>query len=168
MLFLHVVGIWTADVAPCALVADAEAFEQAIELGHDAGVATYNIACCEALMGDADGAMRALEKAFDAGFDDELYDIWVVNSDGSDPKNLTNGRFNNQSPYWAMEHVILFTSDRGGDWDIYSMSPEGRDLKQLTNTSRIDETTPSWPQAASLSVTTVGKLATTWGNIKSR
>ena len=106
--------------------------------------------------------------AFGAGFDDEFYDIWVVNSDGTDWANLTNGRFNNQSPYWAMENAILFTSDRGGDWDIYSITPEGRDLKQLTNTNRIDETNPSFPQGASLSVTTVGKLSTRWGNIKSQ
>ena len=108
--------------------------------------------------------------AFGAGFDDEFYDIWVVNSDGSGAKNLTNGKFNNQNPYWPTEDIILFESDRGGDWDIYSISPSGGNLKKLTNTSAIDEVDASCPQAAAvaLSVTTIGKLATTWRNIKSR
>ncbi len=46
------------------------AFEEALDLEYNPGASMYNIACCDALMGDADGAMRWFEKAMGAGFDD--------------------------------------------------------------------------------------------------
>jgi len=46
------------------------AFQEALDLGYRAGAATYNIACCLALQGDAAGAMRWLDRAVEAGFDD--------------------------------------------------------------------------------------------------
>ena len=45
------------------------AFQKAIELGHNEGAASYNIACGYALKGDADHAFEWLHKAMDEGFD---------------------------------------------------------------------------------------------------
>ncbi len=38
---------------------------------------------------------------------------------------------------------IVFSSDRGGDFEIYSMLPDGSDLKRLTNNSGYDDM-PAW------------------------
>lgn len=43
-------------------------FRRQAELGFAPGIAVYNIACCHAIMGDADAAIAALRDAFDAGF----------------------------------------------------------------------------------------------------
>jgi len=48
----------------------ADAFEEALDLGHNPGTSMYNIACCQAMMGEAGRAMSWLEKAIEAGFDD--------------------------------------------------------------------------------------------------
>jgi len=48
----------------------AEAFEEAMELGHSPGASAYNVACCHALQGDAGRAITWLERAAEAGFDD--------------------------------------------------------------------------------------------------
>jgi beta-lactamase regulating signal transducer with metallopeptidase domain/Flp pilus assembly protein TadD len=50
----------------------ADAFEEALDLGHNPGTSMYNIACCHALMGEAGRAMSWLEKATEAGFDDPV------------------------------------------------------------------------------------------------
>ena len=47
-----------------------ELFERALALDHRAATAMYNIACCHALLGEADAAMGWLERAQDAGMDD--------------------------------------------------------------------------------------------------
>jgi len=110
---------------------------------------------------------------FDAGFDDEFYDIWYCDTDGGNVVNLTNGVFNNQNPYWATPTDILFNSDSGGDWDIYSGHPDTLVLTNLTNTPDINEGDASYPQmladgGAGTGVEPGSKLSTTWGAIKSR
>jgi beta-lactamase regulating signal transducer with metallopeptidase domain/Flp pilus assembly protein TadD len=60
----------------------AEAFEQALDLEYRPGTSMYNVACCHALMGDADRAIDWLEKAMAAGFDDPEN---LVNDSDFDP-----------------------------------------------------------------------------------
>src|SRR5688572_7845941 len=38
---------------------------------------------------------------------------------------------------------ILFYSDRNGNWDIFSIHPDGRALRQITH-SLFNETEPNW------------------------
>jgi TolB protein len=57
-------------------------------------------------------------------------DIWVIDADGSDLRNLTNNDRNNIQPAWSPDgRYIAFSS--GGD--IYVMDADGANLRKLTN-----------------------------------
>ncbi len=51
-------------------------------------------------------------------------DIWVVNIDGSQKVNLTNGQYTNVEPTWSPDGRILFVSNRAGIDNIWSIGPE--------------------------------------------
>ena len=62
------------------------------------------------------------------------YDVFSANSDGSNPKQLTN------TPGYDAETTItldgkklVFTSMRDGDLDIYTMDADGKNVRRLTN-----------------------------------
>jgi TolB protein len=73
------------------------------------------------------------------------YDIWVVNSDGSDARNITNyPRGAEGSPTWSPTgDFIAFTSDRntGGTPQLFVMNANGTNPRRLT-TERVDR--PTW------------------------
>ena len=47
---------------------------------------------------------------------------------------LTAGPQNDNFPAWSPKgDRILFTSDRDGDWELYTIRPDGSDLKRLTH-----------------------------------
>jgi TolB protein len=50
-------------------------------------------------------------------------DIWVVNTDGSEPVRLTEGHGTAYSPFWAKDGRTYFTSTRGGKETIWSVRP---------------------------------------------
>lgn len=53
-------------------------------------------------------------------------DLYRMNQDGSDIRQLTTNQHNmNRSPVYASSGQLLFTSDRAGNTDIWSMSPDG-------------------------------------------
>ncbi|MDF1798115.1 MAG: M56 family metallopeptidase [Planctomycetota bacterium] len=62
-------------------------FERELELGHGVATATYNLACCDALMGDVQGGLGHLAKAMRMGFDQ----VDLLKSDG-DLDNLRSSR----------------------------------------------------------------------------
>jgi hypothetical protein len=68
-----------------------------------------------------------------------------MNADGSNQVNLTPD--SNQSEYnpsWSPDGTkIVFTSNRDGDEEIYSMDAEGRNITRLTN-SPLRDYGPSW------------------------
>ena len=58
------------------------------------------------------------------------------------PKRLTN--IKDAYPLLSPDgSKILFESDRTGNWEIYVMNPDGKDVVQLTNNTAPDQT-PSW------------------------
>ncbi|HJP93310.1 MAG TPA: protein kinase [Pyrinomonadaceae bacterium] len=60
-------------------------------------------------------------------------DIWIVNADGSNPKQLTTDAGINVGPVVSPDgRHILFLSDRNGVAHIWKMNIEGGDQKQLT------------------------------------
>ena len=69
------------------------------------------------------------------------YRIYTANADGSDVKPLFPARLKkNEEPGYNAESVlssdgkkIVFTSDRGGDLDIWTMNVDGTHAKQLTH-----------------------------------
>lgn len=56
---------------------------------------------------------------------DGKLNIYVMNSNGGQPTKLTSGAGNNTEPSWTPDGRILFTSDRSGSPQVYSMSSSG-------------------------------------------
>jgi Tol biopolymer transport system component len=75
-------------------------------------------------------------------------DIYTVNLEDGEVKRLTyteqcGGCFNLQ-PTWSPDgSQIAFTSNRGGDFDIYVMKSDGSDQRRLTNMAGRDSS-PAW------------------------
>ena len=70
-------------------------------------------------------------------------DIWVIDVDGGNPRNLTNHHAQDTSPDWSPDgRQIAFHSDRnrdwefevrGKNWEVYVMNTDGANLINLTN-----------------------------------
>lgn len=69
------------------------------------------------------------------------FGIYRMNRDGSDLQELTaNQVFLNRSPVLWPNGRILFTSDRNGSTDVWSMSPDGRDVRPVISDPAYDST----------------------------
>ena len=55
-----------------------------------------------------------------------------MNADGSNPRRLTDDPSVDSYPRWSVDGRILFTSNRGGQSDIYVMDDAGRNVARLT------------------------------------
>ena len=63
---------------------------------------------------------------------DGNYEVYSMNSDGSEQVNLTQHRANDLSAVWSPTGAqILFISDRGGKRDLYLMDPDGSDVRRV-------------------------------------
>lgn len=72
------------------------------------------------------------------------YDIYIMNSDGTNLKNLTNTPASEWVPMWSPDgQKIAFSSDRDGDSEIYIINKDGTNLIQLTQNKAYDGR-PSW------------------------
>lgn len=61
-------------------------------------------------------------------------DIWIMNSDGSNRKQLTINAGNNHNPVVSPDgRYIVFTSGRSGARNVWRMNLDGSDSKQLTS-----------------------------------
>lgn len=73
-----------------------------------------------------------------------MYDIYSMNADGSNLKNLTKTSSSEWVPKWSPDgQKIVFASDRDGDGEIYIMDKDGSNLKKLTD-NRVYDGTPRW------------------------
>ncbi len=80
-------------------------------------------------------------------------DIWVMDVDGTNPRNLTNHVASDWNPDWSPDGTqIVFQSDRnsdwefdiwGGNWEVYVMTPDGANLVNLTKHPAKDGS-PAW------------------------
>jgi serine/threonine protein kinase/Tol biopolymer transport system component len=66
-------------------------------------------------------------------------DIWSMNRDGTERKQLTVDGSRKKSPEMSRDggHIV-FTSVRAGDWNIWRMDADGSSQKQLTKNSWFD------------------------------
>jgi len=84
-------------------------------------------------------AQRADLIAFTVGSqfapDDAVVDIWTMRSDGSNPANLTQGKFRNNAfpDLTADGKEIVFRSTRDGSKQIYLMNSDGTNVRPLTS-----------------------------------
>ena len=70
--------------------------------------------------------------------------IYTARSDGSAQKALSNGPKNDVEPSWRGDNgLVAFASDRGGNYDLYAVRPDGTSLRQITKTT-MDERAPQW------------------------
>ena len=65
--------------------------------------------------------------------------IFLMNADGSDPRNLSRNSYCDRSPTWSPDgKAIAFVSDRDGDWEIYRMDPDNPEAVRLTQSPGCD------------------------------
>ena len=75
---------------------------------------------------------------------DSDHEIYVMGSDGSDPRRLTDNSASDQSPSWSPDgQHIAFSSSHDGNYEIYVMGSDGSDPRRLTDNSASDQS-PSW------------------------
>jgi len=71
-------------------------------------------------------------------------EIYTMNSEGSNHRNITNNSANDYYPAGEPgDNRIAFTTDRDGNLEIYSMNVDGTNLENLTGNPAPDEM-PAW------------------------
>ena len=90
-----------------------------------------------------EGTYRDCKIAFTSDRDGNE-EIHIMNSDGSEQKNLTNNGARDAFPSWSPDgKKIAFVSDRDGELDIYIMNADGSKQKKVTRS--VDNIFgPSW------------------------
>ena len=77
---------------------------------------------------------------------DHNSDIFVMNADGTDVRNITGHPASDSDPCWSPDgHELTFVSDRGGSPSIYRSLADGSGVRQLTDDEGID-LQPHWSE----------------------
>lgn len=78
------------------------------------------------------------------GEQNDQYDIWVMDLDGSNPMNVTDDPATDWSSTWGNDGKnLIFDTDRNDNWDIYSIAEDGSELTPLTD-HPADDRYPVW------------------------
>ena len=71
-------------------------------------------------------------------------EIYVMDADGGNPRNLTNNRRHDRDPSWSPDGKrIVYTSSRDRNAEIYVMDADGGNRRNLTKSPKGDSE-PSW------------------------
>lgn len=64
----------------------------------------------------------------------EHWHVWVVRKDGSDMRQVTFGPYDDREPQWSPDgSKLVFSSDRGGNYDLWEVDSSDGELTQLTS-----------------------------------
>jgi dipeptidyl aminopeptidase/acylaminoacyl peptidase len=92
--------------------------------------------------------------------------LWLVNSDGGWPTQLTVSDQRQTSPTWSPDGKwIAYISDYDGDeqWDVFMVSPKTGQVVNLTHTREISEENPRWsPDSRYLAYTVKPKTSSVY------
>ena len=70
--------------------------------------------------------------------------IYIINSDGSEPYNISGNDYCDKSPTWSPDgRKIAFVSNRDVDWEVYVMNVDGTNQRRLTDSPGVDRR-PAW------------------------
>jgi TolB protein len=71
------------------------------------------------------------------------WNIFIMDVASRETAQLTQGAGRNENPSWAPDgRHIVFSSNRSGSFQLYSMLVDGTELRQLTRTG--NNTMPVW------------------------
>lgn len=71
-------------------------------------------------------------------------DVWIMRTNGSNKRQLTNDPSNDRAPTWAPNgRVLAFQSDRTGSWQVFSIKSDGSGVQQVTQSPHAAYG-PSW------------------------
>ena len=80
-----------------------------------------------------------------AGMHDGLCDIFSMEADGRDLRQLTEESGFNEDPCWSPDgRYIVFSSNRDGGYHLYLMNANGQNQRRITFIKGVEETSPSW------------------------
>jgi WD40-like Beta Propeller Repeat len=72
---------------------------------------------------------------------DTVASLYIMNSEGSDPRKLAELGFEAQYPSWSVDGRIAFAGVNTGEFDLYAIGPDGSGLTRLTD----DPADDNWP-----------------------
>ena len=97
------------------------------------------------------------------------HNIHVMNADGSNPVMLTKEErwAYEWNPTWSPDSrkIAFARQTPDGFKDIFTMNADGSDLRNITQTHRVEEEYPAWSPGAQ-AVSSTARLVTQWGAVK--
>jgi Tol biopolymer transport system component len=113
--------------------------------GSDKTQLTFNALDDEHPAWSPDGSRITFERDFDPVRGPVDYDLFTMHADGTGERRLTSSPgVQDLQDDWSQDgQTIAFLSDRDGDFEIYTMDPDGADVRQLTS-NEASEFLPGW------------------------